>query len=158
MPAGATASSRRLSHVSSALMAATLPTKLLVPNLPADFVARLHGVASEAGQPLELLVAETADDAVRILQATPDVVGLIDAVEMGATAGGKPTRWACNAAVLGAAPSTMRWVQSGQAGQDTAPLAQYAERGIALTNAAVITGSHLAEHILAFMLAFSRQL
>ena len=61
-------------------------------------------------------------------------------------------------AAVGRAQPGLRWVQSGQAGQDAAPLALFAEKGVVLTNAAVITGSHLAEHILALMLAFSRQL
>lgn len=60
--------------------------------------------------------------------------------------------------MLAAAQPSLKWVQSGQAGQDAAPLALYAAKGVVLTNAAVITGSHLAEHILALMLAFSRQL
>jgi phosphoglycerate dehydrogenase-like enzyme len=60
--------------------------------------------------------------------------------------------------MLRAAQPSLKWVQSGQAGQDAAPLALYKSKDVVLTNAAVITGSHLAEHILAFMLAFSRQL
>jgi|EP01043_Picozoa_sp_COSAG02_P008897 D-2-hydroxyacid dehydrogenase (NADP+) len=60
--------------------------------------------------------------------------------------------------MLSVAQPSLKWVQSGQAGQDAAPLALYRTKDVVLTNAAVITGSHLAEHILAFMLAFSRQL
>lgn len=143
-----------MSSSASADGAASGPVRAIVPNLPAGFIARLEGVALAAGgRALELLVAQTPQDAIELLRTESDISVLIDAVEMGA-----PTRWACTEEMLSAAQPSLAWVQSGQAGQDAAPLALYASKGVVLTNAAVITGSHLAEHILAFMLAFSRQL
>lgn len=137
-------------------MASPSPTALvraIIPDLPPDFVDRLQGAAEGAGRPLELLVAKTPEEATGMLRTESDISVLIDAVEMGA-----PTRWACTEDMLSAAQPSLKWVQSGQAGQDAAPLALYAAKGVVLTNAAVITGSHLAEHILALMLSFSRQL
>jgi phosphoglycerate dehydrogenase-like enzyme len=143
---------------SFAVGAAAPVVRLLIPRLPAAFTARLEALAGETGRRLELCVAETQQEAIERLGAPdqPAVDALVDAVEMGATAAGAPTRWACDDAVLRAAPPSLAWVQSGQAGQDAAPLALFAERGVVLTNAANITGSHLAEHIMALLLAFSR--
>ena len=62
-----------------------------------------------------------------------------------------------NTEVIGAAPKC-RWVQVGSAGVDSVDMTQLDERGIELTNAAVIYGPALADHNMALILAWSRQL
>jgi phosphoglycerate dehydrogenase-like enzyme len=59
--------------------------------------------------------------------------------------------------VIDAAPNC-RWVQVGSAGVDSVDMTQLNERGIELTNAAVIYGPALADHNMALILAWSRQL
>lgn len=59
--------------------------------------------------------------------------------------------------VIDAAPKC-RWVQVGSAGVDSVDMTQLNERGIELTNAAVIYGPALADHNMALILAWSRQL
>jgi D-3-phosphoglycerate dehydrogenase len=59
--------------------------------------------------------------------------------------------------VIDAAPRC-RWVQVGSAGVDSVDMTQLNERGIELTNAAVIYGPALADHNMALILAWSRQL
>lgn len=51
-----------------------------------------------------------------------------------------------------------RWVQVGSAGVDSVDMTQLNDRGIELTNAAVIYGPALADHNMALILAWSRQL
>jgi phosphoglycerate dehydrogenase-like enzyme len=58
---------------------------------------------------------------------------------------------------IGAAPQ-LRWVQTRSAGVDSCPFAQFRDRRITLTNARDIYGIQLADHTLALILAFSRQL
>ena len=60
-------------------------------------------------------------------------------------------------ALFEAAPR-LRWIQAGSAGVDRYPLGYLRRRGIVLTNAAGIYGIQLADHTLALILAFSRQL
>lgn len=62
-----------------------------------------------------------------------------------------------DAEVIGAAPKC-RWVQVGSAGVDSVDMTQLSERNIELTNAAVIYGPALADHNMALILAWSRQL
>ena len=86
---------RRLAFVcrSMASVAAGAPLRVVVPALPAPFMARLRAAAADAGKEVELLVADGPEEAGELL-ASHDVSALIDSVEMGA-----PSRWACTAAV-----------------------------------------------------------
>jgi phosphoglycerate dehydrogenase-like enzyme len=59
--------------------------------------------------------------------------------------------------LVDAAPH-LRWVQTRSAGVDSCPFGQFRARGITLTNARDIYGIQLADHTLALILAFSRQL
>ena len=56
-----------------------------------------------------------------------------------------------------AAPA-LEWAQSSSAGVESYPFDLFRERGIAFTNAKQIYGIQLADHTLALILAFSRQL
>jgi len=59
---------------------------------------------------------------------------------------------------LVAAAPHLRWVQTRSAGVDSCPFDQFRARNITLTNARDIYGIQLADHTLALILAFSRQL
>ncbi|MCC7264315.1 MAG: D-2-hydroxyacid dehydrogenase [Candidatus Latescibacteria bacterium] len=59
--------------------------------------------------------------------------------------------------LISAAPH-LRWVQTRSAGVDSCPFDQFRARQITLTNARDIYGIQLADHTLALILAFSRQL
>jgi phosphoglycerate dehydrogenase-like enzyme len=63
----------------------------------------------------------------------------------------------CSPALLEAAPR-LRWVQVASAGVERYPLREMHARGITFTNAKGIYGIQLADHTLALILAFSRQL
>lgn len=63
----------------------------------------------------------------------------------------------CSSSLLEAAPH-LRWVQVASAGVERYPLREMHARGIAFTNAKGIYGTQLADHTLALILAFSRQL
>ena len=87
---------RRLAFVCRSMAsssAASAPLRVVVPALPAPFMARLRAAAADAGKEVELLVADGPEEAGELL-ASHDVSALIDSVEMGA-----PSRWACTAAV-----------------------------------------------------------
>ena len=59
--------------------------------------------------------------------------------------------------LLRAAPR-LRWVQVGAAGVENYLFPELVESDVTLTNAKVIYGSHLADHLMAFVLAFNRNL
>jgi phosphoglycerate dehydrogenase-like enzyme len=59
--------------------------------------------------------------------------------------------------LLRAAPR-LRWVQVGSAGVETYLFPELVDSAITVTNAKVIYGSHLADHLMAFILAFNRNL
>jgi phosphoglycerate dehydrogenase-like enzyme len=63
----------------------------------------------------------------------------------------------CTPAVIQAGPR-LRWVQVGSAGVERYPFQEMRDRGITFTNAKEIYGIQLADHNMAFILAFSRQL
>lgn len=63
----------------------------------------------------------------------------------------------CSSDLLKAAPR-LRWVQVASAGVERYPLPEMHARGITFTNAKGIYGTQLADHTLALILAFSRQL
>ena len=56
------------------------------------------------------------------------------------------------------AASNLRWIQVGSAGVERYPFDLIRERGITFTNAKEIYGPQLADHNMALILAFSRQL
>lgn len=63
----------------------------------------------------------------------------------------------CSSGLLKVAPH-LRWVQVASAGVERYPLREMHARGITFTNAKGIYGTQLADHTLALILAFSRQL
>ena len=63
----------------------------------------------------------------------------------------------CTSDLLDSAPK-LRWVQVGSAGVESYPLDELRARGIVFTNAKEIYGIQLADHTMALILAFSRQL
>lgn len=65
--------------------------------------------------------------------------------------------WRFDSSLLAAAPR-LRWLQTGGAGVDTLPLAELARRGITLTNNSGVHAPNIAEHVLAMMLSFARQI
>ena len=60
--------------------------------------------------------------------------------------------------VVAAAGPSLRWVQVQSAGTESYPHAALEAAGVTLTSGAVIYGPQLADHVLALVLAFSRQL
>lgn len=97
----------------------------------------------------------------RLRQSAPGVEFLIarDETEALALAAEADAAYAnhCTPALLKAAPR-LRWVQVGGAGVERYPFQELRERGITFTNAKEIYGIQLADHTLALILAFSRQL
>lgn len=65
--------------------------------------------------------------------------------------------WRFDASLLALAPR-LRWLQTGGAGVDTLPLAELARRDVTLTNNSGVHAPNIAEHTLAMMLAFARQI
>jgi phosphoglycerate dehydrogenase-like enzyme len=65
--------------------------------------------------------------------------------------------WRFDASLLTVA-ERLRWLQTGGAGVDTLPLDELARRGVTLTNNSGVHAPNIAEHTLAMMLAFARQL
>ncbi len=65
--------------------------------------------------------------------------------------------WRFDESLLAAA-GRVRWLQTGGAGVDNLPLAELARRGIILTNNSGVHAPNIAEHTLAMMLAFARQI
>ncbi len=59
--------------------------------------------------------------------------------------------------LISAAPQ-LRWVQTRSAGVDSCPFDQFRARNVTMTNARDIYGIQLADHTMALILAFSRQL
>lgn len=65
--------------------------------------------------------------------------------------------WKLSPEELALAPK-LRWLQVGGAGVDGVPLVDYAARGVVVTNNSGVHAPNIAEHLLAMMLAFARQL
>jgi phosphoglycerate dehydrogenase-like enzyme len=103
--------------------------------MPAERLALLQAAAPT----LELLTYTDAADA---LAQAADAEGFY----------GTPTP-----ALLRAAPR-LRWVQVGSAGVQEHLFPELVQSEVTLTNAKVIYGSHLADHLMAFILAFNRNL
>jgi phosphoglycerate dehydrogenase-like enzyme len=109
--------------------------KMIVPAGGVDLLRRLRAETSG----VQFLAAADAADAV--LQAA-------DAEAV----------YGYNSPALYEAAQRLRWVQAGSAGVEGYPLEMFRKRGITLTNAKVIYGIQLADHAMALILAFSRQL
>jgi phosphoglycerate dehydrogenase-like enzyme len=88
---------------------------------------------------------------VHFLTAGSEKEALAVAAEVDATYG------YCSSDLLKAAPH-LRWVQVASAGVERYPLLEMHARGITFTNAKGIYAPQLADHTLALILAFSRQL
>ena len=112
-----------------------MSTAVLLPALPPDRLALLR----QAAPGLELRTYR--DEADGLAQAA-DAEGYY----------GTPTP-----ALLRAAPR-LRWVQVASAGVERYLFPELIASTITLTNAKVIYGSHLADHLMAFILAFNRSL
>ena len=103
--------------------------------MPAERLEQLR----EAAPGLELIMYADKDDA---LAKAGDAEGFY----------GTPTP-----ELLRAAPR-LRWVQVGSAGVEDYLFPELVESDVTFTNAKVIYGSHLADHLMAFILAFNRNL
>ena len=109
--------------------------RVLLPATPPDQLAQLQAAAPE----LELVTYS----------------GQADALAKAATADGfygAPTP-----ALLAGAPN-LRWIQVGSAGVENILFPELIASDVILTNAKVIYGSHLADHLMAFILTFNRNL
>jgi phosphoglycerate dehydrogenase-like enzyme len=109
--------------------------RVLLPANLADRLPELQGAAPT----LELITYSDARDA---LAKAPDADAFY----------GSPTP-----DLLTAAPN-LRWIQVGSAGVENVLFPELIESPVTLTNAKVIYGSHLADHLMAFILAFNRNL
>lgn len=112
--------------------------RLLVVSLP---IAEHHREQVRAAVP-ELTVRFVIDG-----ELTPADVAEADAI----------AAWKFDVSLLAAA-ARLRWLQTGGAGVDTLPLVELARRGVTLTNNSGVHAPNIAEHTLAMMLAFARQL
>ena len=109
--------------------------KILISNMNDATLRRLR----EAAPGVEFLIARNGEEALRL------------APEADASYGH------CTPALIQAAPR-LRWMQVGSAGVERYPFQLMKARGITFTNAKDIYGIQLADHNMAFILAFSRQL
>ncbi|MBT4140315.1 MAG: D-2-hydroxyacid dehydrogenase [Candidatus Latescibacteria bacterium] len=109
--------------------------KMIVPDLGEDTLSRLRTAVPE----MTFLVAQNKEEA---LTLAPEV----DAIYT-----------FCTPELLAAAPN-LKWVQALSAGVERYPFDELEKRGIIFTNASGVYGAHLADHLMAFILAFSRQL
>src|SRR5919202_2066863 len=103
--------------------------------MPAERLDQLRAAAPG----VDLITYENRDDA---LAKAGDVEGFY----------GTPTP-----ELLRAAPR-LRWIQVGSAGVEDYLFPELVDSDVTLTNAKVIYGSHLADHLMAFILAFNRNL
>lgn len=112
-----------------------LPPTVLLPTMPGERLADLRAAAPG----LRLITYANEADA---LPKAGEAEGFY----------GTPT-----AELLRAAPR-LRWVQVASAGVEHYLLPELVNSDVVLTNAKVIYGSHLADHLMAFILAFNRNL
>ena len=110
---------------------------------------------------MKILIPAVRDAALqRLRRVAPGVEFLIARNEqeaLGLAAEADAAYTFCTPAVIQAAPR-LRWVQVGSAGVERYPFRELRERGITFTNAKEIYGIQLADHTMALILAFSRQL
>lgn len=112
-----------------------MPFKILIPEHSDADLARLQKAAPEA----EFLIAKNNDDALRLAHQADAIYRFI------------------SPDIIAAAPN-LKWVQAFSAGVERAPFEALQSRGITFTNASGVYGAHLADHLMALILAFSRQL
>ena len=113
----------------------SMPHKMIIPNLGENALQKLKSSVPE----IEFLIANNKEEALKL---APDA----DAIYT-----------FCTPELLAVAPK-LKWVQALSAGVERYPFAELEKRGIIFTNASGIYGAHLADHLMAFILAFSRQL
>jgi phosphoglycerate dehydrogenase-like enzyme len=109
--------------------------RVLIPSTPADQLGRLKAAAPT----LELVEYSDAADA---LKKIPEADGYY----------GVPSP------ELIRAGRNLQWIQVGSAGVEGYRFPELINSKLTLTNAKVIYGAHLADHVLAFILAFNRNL
>ncbi len=112
-----------------------VPVKMLIPKMNDASLQRLR----ECAPSIEFLIAENDEQALAL-----------------APHANAAYRY-CTPALIEAAPN-LRWIQVGSAGVERYPFEEMKARGIIFTNAKEIYGIQLADHTLALILAFSRQL
>lgn len=112
-----------------------MPIKMVVPDFDKDILNRLKKAAPN----IEFLIAKNKEDAL-LLAPQADA-----------------TYTFCTPEFIAAAPN-LKWVQATSAGVERYPFAELKKRNIIFTNASAIYGASLADHLMAFILAFSRQL
>jgi phosphoglycerate dehydrogenase-like enzyme len=112
------------------------PRKVLVWNLEPEVVPRLQAAAPG----VELLLARDMVEAVTLASQADASLGF------------------CSADLLAAGPD-IRWIQAYSAGVERCvAVPAVRERGILLTNMQRVAGPAMAEHVMAFMLAYARAL
>jgi len=112
------------------------PRKVLVWNLEPEVVPRLQAAAPG----VELLLARDMGEAVTLASQADASLGF------------------CSADLLAAGPD-IRWIQAYSAGVERCvAVPAVRERGILLTNMQRVAGPAMAEHVMAFMLAYARAL
>ena len=109
--------------------------KILISSMSDDKLTRLRRAAPDA----EFLLASDRDDALMLAPDADAAYGF------------------CSEEFIEAGPK-LRWIQVGSAGVERYPFNLMKARGITFTNAKDIYGIQLADHTMAFILAFSRQL
>ncbi len=112
-----------------------MPARILMSPLDDALLERLRGCVPSA----EFLIAGDMDEALDLVR---DADAAYDF---------------CSPGLIDAGPR-LRWIQVSGAGIERYPLQEMRERGITFTNAKGIYGIQLADHTLALILAFSRQL
>jgi phosphoglycerate dehydrogenase-like enzyme len=112
-----------------------MPLNILIASMPPDRLARLRAVSPE----VEFLIAADRDEALKLAPRADAAYGF------------------CSKELIEAG-TKLRWIQVGSAGVERYPFDLMKERGITFTNAKDIYGIQLADHNMAFILAFSRQL
>lgn len=109
--------------------------KMIIPDLGDTAVKRLQESAPE----MTFLIAKNKDEALALAPEADAIYTF------------------CTPELLAAAPK-LKWVQALSAGVERYPFDELQKRNITFTNASGIYGAHLADHLMAFILAFSRQL
>lgn len=109
--------------------------KMLVSDLGEGVFARLREAAPEA----EFLIAHNKEEALKLAPEADAAYGF------------------ASPDVIASAPR-LKWIQASSAGVERAPFGELRARGIVFTNASGVYGAHLADHTMALILAFSRQL
>ena len=112
-----------------------MPYKMIVPDLGDDALARLRKSVPE----MDFLIAQNKEEALTLAPQADAIYTF------------------CSSELLAVAPK-LKWVQALSAGVERSPFEELEKRGIMFTNASGVYGAHLADHLMAFILAFSRQL